>query len=44
MTPSVTSMSISPMLEPTQQSPNSNPERTLARQRRRKRRLSRVNS
>src|SRR5712691_9358074 len=31
MTPSTTSISISPMLEPTQQSPNSNPERTLSR-------------
>ena len=44
MTPSATSISISPMLEPTQQSPNPNPERTLSRQRRRKCRLSGVSS
>src|SRR4029077_1654740 len=44
MTPSATSIAISPMLEPTQQSPNPNPDRALSRQRRRKRRLSGVNS
>ena len=44
MTPSATSMAISPTLEPAQQSPNWNPERTLSRQRRRKYRLSGVNS
>src|SRR6266516_6389794 len=44
MTPSATSISISPMLEPAQHSPNSHPEPTLARQRRRKCRLSGVNS
>src|SRR5262245_22444361 len=44
MTPTATRMSINPMLEPTQQSPNSNPERTLSWQRRRKYRLSGVSS
>ena len=44
MTPSATSIAISPMLEPAQQSPNPNPERTLSRQRRRKCRLSGVSS
>jgi hypothetical protein len=42
--PSATSIPISPMLEPTQESPKSNPERTLSRQRRRKCCLSGVNS
>jgi hypothetical protein len=44
MTPSASRISISPMLEPAQQSPNWNPERTLSRQRRRKCRLSGVSS
>jgi len=44
MTPSATSMAISPMLEATQQSPKRNPERRLSRQRRRKCRLSGVSS
>src|SRR6266545_2001265 len=44
MTPSATSISISPMLEPTQQRPNPSPERMLSRQRWRKRRLSSVSS
>src|SRR5260370_28883121 len=35
ITLNATSIRISPMLEPTQQSPNSNPAQTLARQRRR---------
>ena len=39
-----TNISISPMLEPTQWSPNSNPEWTFSRQRRRKSCLSGVNS
>src|SRR5260370_42068583 len=44
ITLNATSSSISPMLEPTQQSPNSNPEPTLSRQRRRKCCLSGVSS
>ena len=40
MTPSATNISISPMLEPTQCSPNSNPERTFSRHCRRKNCLS----
>ena len=44
MTPSAASISISPMLEPTQQRPNPNPERMFSRQRWRKRRLSGVSS
>ena len=44
MTPSATSISISAMLEPTQQSPYPKPEWTLSRQRRRKCRLSGVSS
>jgi hypothetical protein len=44
MTLSATHIAISPMLEPTQQSPKANPERTLSRQRRRKCCLSGVNS
>ena len=44
MAPSATSIAICPMLEPAQQSPNRNPERTLPRQRWRKCRLSGVNS
>src|ERR1700687_691987 len=44
MTLSATSISISPTLEPTQQSPYSNPERTLSRQRRRKCCLTGVSS
>src|SRR5215831_3154344 len=44
MTPTATSMAISPMLDPAQHSPNANPERTLLRQRSRKCRLSGVNS
>jgi len=44
MTPSATSMAISPMLDPAQHSPNPSPERTFSRQRRRKCRLSGVNS
>src|SRR5258708_4224300 len=44
MTLSATSISISPMLEPTQYSPSSNPEPTLSRQRRGKCCLSGVSS
>jgi ABC-2 type transport system ATP-binding protein len=44
MTPSATSIPIRPMLEPAQHSPKANPDRTLWRQRRRKRCLSGVNS
>lgn len=44
MKPSATSITISPMLEPTQQNPNWSPERTLSRQSRRKCPLSGVNS
>jgi hypothetical protein len=44
MTPSATSMAISPMLEPVQHSPNPSPERAFSRQRRRKCCLSGVNS
>ena len=44
ITLSVTSSSISPMLDPTQYSPNTKPERMLSRQRARNRRLSGVSS
>ena len=44
MTPSATIISISPMLEPTQSSPNANPERTFSAQRWRKNRLNGVSS
>jgi len=44
MTPSATSIAISPMLDPAQHSPNWNPARTLSRQRRRKCRLTDVSS
>src|SRR5262245_44973032 len=44
MTPSATSITINPMLEPTQSIPNSNPDQTLSRQHRRKPRLSGVSS
>ncbi len=44
MTPSATSIAISPMLEPTQQTPNASPEPAPSRQARRKRRLGGVRS
>jgi hypothetical protein len=44
MTPSATNISISPMLEPTHESPNWNPECMPSRQCRRKYRLSGVSS
>ena len=44
MTPGDTCISINPMLEPPQYSPNSNPGRTFSQQRRRKTCLSGVNS
>jgi hypothetical protein len=42
--PRATSTSISPTLEPTQNIPKRNPERTLSRQRRRQARFSGVSS
>ena len=43
ITPSTTSIAISPALAPTQRTPNPKPEPVVSRQRRRKCRLSGVN-
>ena len=44
ITPSTTGIAISPALEPTQHTPNPKPNPAVSRQRRRKCRLSGVNS